>query len=70
MERKRVQSSNILSIGYDPDTKILEIEFIKGSIYHYYGVPLNRFNELMSAQSHGKYLNQHIKGIFQYKHIR
>ncbi|MHA2227478.1 MAG: KTSC domain-containing protein [Candidatus Hodarchaeales archaeon] len=70
MDRKNVRSSNIRSIGYDPDRKILEVEFKSRNIYHYYGVPLNRFNDLMTASSHGKYLNRYIKGIYQYKKIR
>lgn len=29
MERQYVSSSNIASIGYDPDNQVLEIEFFK-----------------------------------------
>ena len=31
--RQRVNSSTVASIGYDPATAILEVEFVNGSIY-------------------------------------
>lgn len=66
MERQRVTSSNIASIGYDEETATLEIEFNNGSIYHYFDVPYNVYSELVSAESHGKYLAAHIKGHYRY----
>lgn len=33
MERVKVSSSNIRSIGYEESTKTLEIEFKQGSVY-------------------------------------
>ena len=39
MERERVTSSNIFSVGFDENSETLEIEFHDGSIYEYYGVP-------------------------------
>ena len=36
MERQYVSSSNIASIGYDPDNLVLEIEFLSGAVYQYY----------------------------------
>ena len=39
MERQYVSSSNIASIGYDPDNLVLEIEFLSGAVYQYYDVP-------------------------------
>ena len=35
MERQYVSSSNIASIGYDPDNQVLEIEFLSGAVYQY-----------------------------------
>jgi len=45
MERKNVLSSNIKSIGYY--NKILEVEFLNGSIYDYYEVPERLFVGIM-----------------------
>lgn len=70
MERQYVSSSNIASIGYDPDNLILEIEFLSGTVYQYYGVPQNIYDGLMAADSHGKFLDVYIKkGGYRYTQI-
>ncbi len=61
MERVKVQSSNLASVGYDSSEQTLEIEFHHGGVYQYYGVPEDRHIGLMSADSHGKYFDQYIK---------
>lgn len=61
MERQQVSSSDLASIGYDPSTHILEVEFVTGSLYQYQSVPSHTYRELMSASSHGRYFNQFIK---------
>ena len=66
--RQGVSSSNIKSIGYDVDNKVLEIEFNWGNaLYHYFGVPAEVHAELMAAESHGKYLAKYIKGVYEYE---
>lgn len=69
MERIQVSSSNIASIGYDPDSGVLEVEFLNGGIYHYYDVPEYIHNELISASSHGGYLAANIKGRYSYSKV-
>lgn len=69
MERVPVSSSNISSVGYDPKTQILEIEFHGGRLYHYYNVPLEIYEGLMSASSHGKYLHQNIIDHYRYQKV-
>ena len=69
MNREAVESSNIASIGYDPSSETLEIEFIKGGLYQYYDVPEHVYDELMSASSHGGYLAENIKGTYSYSKI-
>jgi hypothetical protein len=61
MQRTPVTSSNLKSVGYDPDTRTLEIEFHSGGIYQYSGVPEAVYSGLMSASSHGSYFDSHIK---------
>jgi hypothetical protein len=63
--RTRVKSSNIFSIGYDPVNKILQVEFKKGSIYEYYDVPDNVYQNFMKAGSKGNFISQLSK--FMYK---
>lgn len=66
MERHNVNSSDLSSIGYNKDNQVLEIEFINGSIYRYFQVPLDMFTSLLNAGSHGKFFNQNIKDKYDY----
>jgi hypothetical protein len=70
MERQPVQSSNLLSVGYDKNTNILEIEFRSGSIYQYFNVPESMYVELLNAASKGTYFHNHIRGHYMYKRIK
>jgi len=70
MNRERVKSSNLYSVGYDMETNILEIEFKNRAIYHYFEVPESRFSGLMNASSKGSYLNQSIKRKFPYRRVK
>ncbi|MBU3156342.1 KTSC domain-containing protein [Clostridium estertheticum] len=60
MERFQVESSNIDAITYDENSCILEIEFKAGGAYEYSDVPMYVYDELMSADSKGRYANQNI----------
>ena len=70
MKREPVESSNLASVGYDADNKILEIEFNHGGVYQYFDVPLDVYDELMSADSHGKYFVHNIKDEYDYDRIK
>jgi hypothetical protein len=71
MERSRVVSSDIASVGYDALSSILEVEFNTGSIYQYRGVPESVYFALMNAPSHGQYFARHIKkGPYPYTRVR
>jgi hypothetical protein len=64
MDHIQVSSSNIDSIGYDPETQVLAVKFKNGGLYHYHGVPPEEHSHLVNAPiegSHGKHLNQRIK---------
>jgi hypothetical protein len=70
MQRQSVVSSNVQSIGYDKNSQILEVAFLNGSVYQYFGVPAVTYRGLMSANSHGSYLHAHVKGRYSYKRVR
>ena len=61
MERTPVQSSSVSSVGYDRDSSTIEIEFLNGSVYQYFGVPESIFDGLMNAPSKGTFLDQFVK---------
>jgi len=63
MEREAVSSSNVLSIGYDPGSETLEVEYRTG-VYQYLNVPLFMWERLKSADSIGRFLNAEIKNFY------
>ncbi|HBY87306.1 MAG TPA: KTSC domain-containing protein [Colwellia sp.] len=66
MERIAVDSSNLVSVGYDEGT--LEVEFNSG-IYCYYDVPEYIYEELMASDSKGSYLHQNVKSSYSYEQV-
>lgn len=64
IERQPVTSSNLKSVGYDPETRILEIEFQRGQVYHYQGVPQEVYDGLMAAESPGRYFASEIRPTY------
>jgi len=60
MERTPVKSSNVASVGYDEQTKTLEIAFQSGGVYQYAGVEPQTHLDLMGAESIGGFVNQNI----------
>lgn len=69
MDRYNVASSNITSVGYDAQTQTLEVEFLDGAIYQYYGVPENMYDQMMKEQSKGKFLNAYIRNQYPYSRV-
>ncbi len=69
MLRQRVSSSNIVSVGYDEEQRVLEIVFVGGRVYHYLEVPPERVLSLLRAESKGRYLNSEIKPHFRYRAV-
>jgi len=64
IERIKVESSNIESIGYDEESKTLIVEFKSGSTYSYIGVPSIVFKKMLESDSKGRFLNNNIKPTF------
>jgi len=69
MDRQPVKSPNIASIGYDPSTSTLEVEFNSGNIYQYSNVPEMIFHSLINSESVGKSFNSQVKGKFEYMEV-
>ena len=70
MERKSVNSSTIRSVGYEPNSQTLEIEFTSGSIYQYSRVSPEIYRKLMAAPTIGSYFKNNIEDEFTTKRIR
>ncbi len=69
MERKKVESSQIVSIGYDDSRRELEIEFHSSGVYRYFEVPRQVYDDLMNADSKDRYFNSNIKDAYEFKKI-
>ncbi len=69
MQKYSVASSNLASVGYDPATETLEVEFLSGSVYQYYNVPENVYDELMKESSKGRFLHYNIKNEYPYSRV-
>jgi hypothetical protein len=52
------------SAGYDPATRVLEIEFATGAVYHYFDVPLDVYQDLVDADSQGQFFHTRIRDTF------
>ena len=59
-----VESSMIQAVGYDPKTHILEVVFNSGQTYCYDDVPPEVHQELMTADSKGRYMRAAIIGMY------
>jgi hypothetical protein len=59
-----VKSRAIAKWGYDGFRKLLVVVFTPGSIYVYYGVPAEVFEEAKAAESKGAWFNQSFKSRF------
>lgn len=67
------QSSSTRSIGYDPVTGVMHVEFNNGAIYEYSGIDSSTFQGLMHGPSIGAFLDQRIKSrpdLFPYTKVK
>jgi hypothetical protein len=69
VEKQRVSSSTVISIGYDARTQTLEIEFGSGCVYQYYGVPDRMLAEIMQASSKCQFFNTYIKNAYAFSRV-
>jgi hypothetical protein len=66
MKRRHVESSALQSVGYDPEKKILELEFrSNGGVWQYYRLPLTVYDKFIHAESLGSYFVTKIKGKYR-----
>lgn len=70
MNRVQVQSSNLKSVGYDAETKTLEVEFHDGGLYQYFNVPAVVHRDLLNASSIGQYFSFFIKTTYRCKKVQ
>lgn len=60
----RVQSTNLVSYGYDPARKVLAVWFISGELFHHHDVPAVLWTAFQNAPSKGKFYGVAVRGKF------
>lgn len=66
MHHQPIDSSNITSAGYDPDKRVLEIEFHHGKRYRYTDVEPETWEDFRDAPSAGSYHRRYIAGHYDH----
>ncbi|HEU4543414.1 MAG TPA: KTSC domain-containing protein [Jiangellaceae bacterium] len=69
MRRQLVNSSAVRSVGYDPRSQTLEVEFVSGEVYRYLGVERIVYGALLRSDSLGRFVNERIKPRYASVHI-
>lgn len=69
MQRRPVNSSAIASMGYDPTTNVLEIEFHETGVYRYFMVAPSVYEELAAAASIGRVFQDLIKDRYRTERV-
>lgn len=69
MKRTPFDSSALDRVGYDATRQILEIEFKGGHVYQYLDVPASTYAALLKAESKGNFVNEQIKGAFDFVQV-
>ena len=67
MKRVPVESSQIKEIGYDEANMVLEVQFKRGNaVYQYVEVPPDVADNLIDAESLGKFFNANVRDKYQF----
>lgn len=64
-----VESSNLAEVGYNGEQKMLFVKFTSGAIYGYTEVEREVFDQLLSADSKGKFFIANVKNSFNYERV-
>ena len=70
MERKRISSSKIRAVGYDPKGQILEIEFNDGKVLAYSGVSPEVHQRFMASPSPVSFFEDKIDESYSSRRLR
>ena len=59
-------STLLKAAAYYAQLAVLERQFQNGTVYCYLGVPAQIYNQLLQAESKGRYFNSHIRNRFNF----
>jgi len=69
VQRKRVNSSKIRSVGYDEATRMLEVEMSNGQVFQYSGVYPEVHRRFMAAPSPTSFFDDKIAEEYTAKRV-
>ncbi len=69
MEMRPVESESLAAAGYDRARSVLRLRFRAGGLYEYAGVPQRVWDDLLGAESKGRYFIAEIRGRFPYHRV-
>ena len=69
MERKRVNSSKVRSVGYDANTRTLEVEMSNGQVFQYPGVYPEVYRQFMAAPNPTAFFDDKIADEYSGKRV-
>jgi len=61
-----LKSTNLRAVEYDPFMKTMVLRFHTGGDYEYINVGRKIFNDLVKAESAGKFFHTHIRGKYEF----
>jgi hypothetical protein len=70
MERKKVNSSNIRTVGYETSSQTLEVELSDGTIWEYSRVPSEVHRRFMAAPTMISYYRDNIEEDYSRRRIK
>ena len=70
MKLKAVDSSMLVAVGYDEDTKEMRVIYKTGDTYRYMNVPKSVYTELLNVESKGAYMKTHIIDHYPARRVR
>lgn len=69
MKRVQVDSSTIAALHYGELQGTLRVWFTNGTVYDYYKVPFEEYENLLHAGSIGSHYNDFIKNLYDYRKV-
>ena len=66
MDCVELDSRTLAAAAHDRQRHLLQLHFRDGSVYHYFGVTGQTYQELLTADSKGVYFNRCIRGRYPY----
>jgi hypothetical protein len=64
MPIKKVDSSMVWAVDYDPKTQVLEVAFKRTGVFRYEGVPVSEYRAMMRSDSIGSYMRSNVIGMY------